>query len=100
LGVNIDDFVIDGVLANQQFELNNIAVYPNPSKGIFNVEMGDITPKSIEVYDLTGKIIYSRKDFQTNSSEIRVDLSAISSGIYFMKIASEDQSVAKRIIKN
>jgi hypothetical protein len=100
LGVVVDDFVIDGTLATQQFELSNIAIYPNPSKGIFNVSMGNITPKTIEVYDVTGKIIYSRKDFQNNAKEVSVDLSAASSGIYFVKIASEDQSVAKRIIKN
>lgn len=100
LGVVVDNFVIDGTLATQQFELNNIAIYPNPSKGIFNIAMGNVTPKTIEVFDLTGKIIYSRNEFQNNSSEILIDLSAVSSGIYFVKIASENQSVAKRIIKN
>lgn len=100
LGVVVDDFVIDGTLATEQFELNNIAIYPNPSKGIYNIAMGTITPKTIEVFDLTGKIIFSRKDFQNSGSEIKIDLSAVSSGIYFVKIASENQSVARRIIKN
>ncbi|RTY96005.1 T9SS type A sorting domain-containing protein [Flavobacterium sp. GT3R68] len=100
LGVVVDDFIIDGTLANEQFELNNIAIYPNPSKGIFNIAMGTITPKTIEVFDLTGKIIFSRTDFQDNASDIKIDLSAVSSGIYFVKIASENQSVARRIIKN
>jgi hypothetical protein len=100
LGVVIDDFVIEGTLANQQFEMKNIAIYPNPSKGIFNVSMGTITPKNIEVYDLTGKIVYSKSEFQNSSSQLLLDLSSISSGIYFVKIASDNQSITKRIIKN
>jgi hypothetical protein len=100
LGVVIDDFVIDGILSTQQMEINSIAIYPNPSKGIFNIEMGSILPKTIEVYDLTGKIVYSKKDFSNNSDLITLNLSAISNGIYFVKIAAENQSVTKRILKN
>ena len=99
-GVVIDDFVVEGTLANEQFEMNNIAIYPNPSKGIFNVSMGTITPKNIEVYDLTGKIVYSKSEFQNNPSQFLLDLSSISSGIYFVRIASDNQSTTKRIIKN
>ena len=100
LGVVVDDFVVEGTLANQQFEMNNIAIYPIPSKGIFNVSMGTITPKIIDVYDLTGKIVYSKSEFQNNPSQFSLDLSSISSGIYFVKISSDNQSVTKRIIKN
>ncbi len=100
LGVVIDDFVIDGILSTQQMEINSIAIYPNPSKGIFNIEMGSILPKTIEVFDLTGKIVYSKKDFSNNSDLITLNLSAISNGIYFVKIAAENQSVTKRILKN
>ncbi|CAN1535913.1 Secretion system C-terminal sorting domain [Flavobacteriaceae bacterium] len=100
LGVVVDDFVIEGTLANQQFEMSNIAIYPNPSKGIFNVSMGSIKPKTVNVYDLTGKIVYSKSEFLNNPSQFLLDLSSISSGIYFVKIDSDNQSVTKRIIKN
>ena len=100
LGVNIDNFVIDGTLATQQFQLSKVAIYPNPSKGIFNIAMGTAIPTAINVYDLTGKIIYTKNDFQNNSNEIALDLSTLSSGIYFVKISSDNQSVTKRIIKN
>jgi hypothetical protein len=62
--------------------------------------MGTITPKIIDVYDLTGKIVYSKSEFQNNPSQFSLDLSSISSGIYFVKISSDNQSVTKRIIKN
>jgi hypothetical protein len=87
-------------LANDPFEMENIGIYPNPTKGIFNVSMGTVTPKTILVYDLIGKIVCTKTEFQSNQSTILLDLSNASNGIYFMKIVSENKSVTKRIIKN
>ena len=99
LGVNIDDFLINGTLSNQNFELQNIVVYPNPSKGIFNIALGNIQPTSIDVYDLTGKIILSKKDIQISNVEASLNLSNAATGIYFVKITASNQSTVKRIIK-
>ena len=99
LGINIDDFVITGVLSNSNFELNNISIYPNPSTGIFNVSLGNIAPSLIEVYDLTGKIILSKKDIVTSNSELAIDLSSASQGVYFVKIIENQNQIVKRIIK-
>jgi hypothetical protein len=87
-------------LANETFEMENIAIYPNPNKGIFNISMGTITPKTIIVYDLIGKIIYSKSEFENNQSSVLFDISDVSAGVYFVKIISENKSITKRIIKN
>jgi len=99
LGANVDDFVISGVLSNENFQLNNISVYPNPSKGVFNISLGDISPSLLEVYDLTGKIIVSKKDIAITNYETIIDLSNVSQGIYFVKITADNQNIVKRIIK-
>lgn len=98
-GVNVDDFVISGVLANENFELNSISIYPNPSNGIFTVNLGEINPSLIEVYDISGKIILSKKDFKNNNFETTIDLSSASQGVYFVKIVEDKQQIVKRIIK-
>ena len=98
-GVNVDDFVISGTLSNQNFEMNNIVVYPNPSKGIFNISLGNIQPTAIDVYDLTGKVILSKSAIQSSNIETSIDLSNAATGIYFVKITAENQSTVKRIIK-
>ena len=77
LGVVVDDFVIDGTLSTNQLELEKIMIYPNPSKDIFNISMGSIIPKTIEVYDLMGKIIYSKKEFTGNTNQTAIDLSSL-----------------------
>jgi hypothetical protein len=98
-GVNIDDFVISGTLSSENFELNNVFVYPNPSNGIFNISLGNLQPTGIEVYDLTGKIVYSKKEITISNFETNIDLTQVTQGIYFVKIIENNQSTVKRIIK-
>ena len=99
LGVNVDDFLISGTLSSENFELNNVFVYPNPSKGIFNISLGNLQPTEIEVYDLTGKKVYEKKEVIISNFETKIDLSNVTQGIYFVKIIDNNQSTVKRIIK-
>jgi hypothetical protein len=96
-GVFIDNFVISGTLATQKFDINNVAIYPNPSNGIYNLSYGDVTIKNIEIFDVTGKIIYQQN--QLSNSEATIDITNASAGVYFVKISTENQQVVKRIIK-
>lgn len=97
-GVVVDDFVIDGTLDNEVFKLENVAIYPNPSEGVFNISLGNIVPTSVSVLDITGKIILSKNNFTTND-EISLDLTNVTSGVYFVKIATENENIIKKIIK-
>jgi photosystem II stability/assembly factor-like uncharacterized protein len=99
LGVNVDDFLISGTLSSENFELNNVFVYPNPSRGIFNISLGNLQPTEIEVYDLTGKKVYTKKEITISNFETKIDLSNVTQGIYFVKIKDNNQSTVKRIIK-
>ncbi len=87
-------------LASVEFENNNFVIYPNPSNGVFNIKIGDIDFKNIEVTDITGKRIYFQKDFIRNNNEILLDMTTISNGIYFIKIETESKRVVKKIVKN
>ena len=99
LGANVDDFVISGILSNENFELNNVSIYPNPSNGIFTLSLGDIEPTSIVIYDITGKIISSNNNILIANYETSLNISTASTGIYFVKIEADNQSSVKRIIK-
>ena len=98
-GANIDNFVIDGsTLSTEAFQLDAISIYPNPSNGLFNIATKNNQVTALEVYDVTGKNILSRKNLQMED-EIIIDLSNASSGIYFLKIDSDTGSITKRILK-
>jgi hypothetical protein len=98
-GVNIDNFVITGILSNEQFEMNNVSIYPNPSKDIYTISLGDLVPSLIEVYDLSGKIILSKKNNLISNFETSINLTDAAQGVYFVKIVANDQQIVKRIIK-
>jgi hypothetical protein len=95
-GVVVDDFLISGTnLTTTNFQLEKLAIYPNPSSGIFTISSGNISIDSIDLYDMTGKKI----SFKTNKEQTVIDLNAVSDGIYFAKITSNNQSTTKKLIK-
>ena len=63
---------------------NKIVVSPNPSAGSFNFSSLD-KDNSIEIFDLTGKIIYRSNQKNTSCT---IDLSDKDKGIYFYKVIS------------
>jgi len=91
--------LIQLTLNNESFSENSLFLYPNPSNGIFKLVTGTNEITSIEVYDVTGKIIWSKNDFGVSNSEIQLNLSSVSQGIYFVKVVASNQSIVKRIIK-
>ena len=98
-GVNIDNFLINGTLSSQNFELQNVVVYPNPSKGIFTISLGNLQPETIEVYDVMGKLIMKNNAISVTNFQTSIDLSAVAQGIYFIKISANGQNSVKRIVK-
>ncbi|RXR20586.1 T9SS type A sorting domain-containing protein [Flavobacterium amnicola] len=74
---------------------SNLKIYPNPSNGIFNINID--TNATIEIYDLIGKQIASKK-IEVGTSQL--DMGNYSSGIYLLKVTTENnQSKTMKIIK-
>lgn len=72
-----------------------VGVYPNPSSGIFNIQLENNSKKSqLEVFDMTGKKITSAEIYNNYS----LDLTGYSKGIYIVKINTNDKQVVKKII--
>jgi len=75
---------------HKQTKSNTIVVYPNPGTGIFNIIGEDI--KSVQVRDLSGKIILKTK------SPV-IDLSNQPKGIYLFTIKAKRQTFVEKIVK-
>ncbi len=56
-----------------------IRIYPNPTKGIIQVQMSDFTEAEILVIDMLGKEVMK---FSTNDQTKTIDLSGLNSGLY------------------
>ncbi|MES2748741.1 MAG: T9SS type A sorting domain-containing protein [Bacteroidota bacterium] len=98
-GVVVDDFLISGTLATDSFDLNTLSIYPNPSNGIFTINSGNFPIEKIEVYDVTGKIINVENNVQMSNNSSVLDLTHVATGLYFVRITSNNQKTVKRILK-
>lgn len=72
----------------------NISLYPNPTKGILNItaEKGKID--KLFVLDELSKVV-----FETDKVEEQIDLSNLSSGIYYIIGYIEGKRFSKQIVK-
>jgi photosystem II stability/assembly factor-like uncharacterized protein len=99
-GVVIDDLLVDGtVLDADNFQINQISVYPNPSKDVFYVKLNNSTPFDIRVTDITGKVVYTKKQINA-TTPFPLQMETYSSGIYFLQIRANNQLTTRKLVLN
>ena len=83
---------------DDNFISDNISIYPIPTKNqLFIKTTFGITLDNAIIYDVTGKYI-STIDLNNNSNFKNIDLSQLSSGMYFIKISTVDASFTRKFI--
>lgn len=88
-------------LSNQDFNLNSITFWPNPVKNQLNISSSEINFSNnaeVSVYDMVGSGVMRSKDFNSTSN-LSIDMSSLSKGIYILKLTDGKQSIQKRILK-
>ncbi len=87
---------INGFTMNESFN-----VYPVPAKD--NVYVQNMDPCnlnsclfSVELYDITGKKLHQFTNVQNN---IRIDISTLASGVYYLKMKNANKIVTRKFIK-
>ncbi|RFC54880.1 M1 family aminopeptidase [Brumimicrobium aurantiacum] len=73
------------VSLNNESEIINLNLYPNPSGGIFKLSMKNSDLNSVKVYSTQGKLLIEE---QFNSSTV-IDLSAYENGYYIFKVMDQ-----------
>lgn len=83
--------------ANETPQSNsNFAIYPNPNKGQFTIELNNTaTESTIEIYDLMGKKVWSKISLE---NKLEIDISNQPKGIYLVKVVNENQVKVQKII--
>ncbi len=85
-------------LSNAEIADNDFNIRPNPARTSFTVDLkvlnGDTT---MEVYDVLGKKVMSKKLDLISSSH---NISNWNSGLYIIRITSENSTEMKRFVKN
>ena len=84
----IDDVVADAV--------NGVVVYPNPAADVAYVESGSAMG-NIAVYSLSGQKVLAAN--AAGERRVALEVENLQSGVYVVKIATEDGEVVSRLIK-
>lgn len=98
----VEDYTLNVInnLSVDDNELDNLSVYPNPNNGSFNI---GFNPKSgedisIQVYDIRGRIIFSKTFNTVSRFEEAIRLNNAQSGVYLLNISDGSHKVTKKII--
>lgn len=76
--------------------ISNSSVYPNPTKGTVNVVIPALAETAtIKLYDIQGRLMFSKETNQVNTS---FTMDNLSEGIYLVNIESNQASVTKKIV--
>jgi len=90
------DDIIFATLSVEAFEEGEISIFPNPVKTIINLETNLNEKLTLKLFDVSGKVILNTSSDKKNTS---IDVSELSSGIYFLKVNTEQKSGTYKIIK-
>jgi UDP-3-O-[3-hydroxymyristoyl] glucosamine N-acyltransferase len=71
---------------------NNVKIYPNPLKNWMVID-SDVTIQSIEIFDVSGKLIESKK---VNSHQTEFPI-ALENGVYLVKLVALNSALIERI---
>ena len=86
IGVGYPDSVNEAVICGT-------VVYPNPSNGTFNLNLGE-GQWNVEVYDITGRKVYENR----MDGRSVLDLGKCQKGVYFLKAIGESRGVTAKIM--
>ena len=81
--------------------INNLDVYPNPSRDIFNVSFTSEEAQNLDVrvINVVGEVVYTENLEQfVGEYTKQVDLATYTKGVYFLEITTNDGVVNKKLI--
>jgi len=98
MNVRLDDIRIAKVTGSVGIKTitntDAIAIFPNPTSGILNINAIEAT-SSVEVFNVIGDKVYSSSLVKGNNV---IDLSSLSNGAYFVKLNSNNQIITKKVV--
>ena len=77
----------------------DIQVYPNPAKNELRVTSYELQVTNVEVFDVYGRKQKAESRKQKAESEMVLDISHLSAGVYFIRISTEKGVVNKKVVK-
>ena len=95
-------FVVDWVHTSvEDFNIDRLSIYPNPSRDIFNIEFTSLLRQNLEIRIINsiGDIVYLENlDNYTGDYNKDINLKEFSKALYFLEIITDNGVVNKKLI--
>ena len=79
----------------------NVAIYPNPSTGVFTVSLKDLDARKVElrIMNVIGNEIFHETLTSSDAQfQKTVDLNRFAKGLYYVKIEADGYSTVRRVV--
>jgi hypothetical protein len=83
------------VLANSQFDFNDLTYSPNPVADVLNIKSSELF-KSIKIHNNLGQEVYQQK---ATTFDLKLDLGFLKTGNYFITLESDEKHQVIQVIK-
>lgn len=95
--------ILNGTVSVEEEEMvvvDDITLYPNPSKGQFTLSTPSLKEDAIlEVYSMEGRLVY-QKNIPANTNQTFIDLQQPSAGLYAVRLLAGNKLSSMKIIVN
>ena len=81
-------------ILNEQSD-KSIEIFPNPADDIINIEIENINNAIIEIYSISGKLVYSR---EVNTKFETIDISGYAKGVYLVKVILDREVMVGKVV--
>jgi len=91
------DVIVEDPNSLVEVEGHQVNIYPNPSRGILNIELNNSFsyPLQVSLFDQSGRLVNNQN--QTDKLEI-LDFSGVESGLYILEILNEEKVYKQKVI--
>ncbi len=92
-------FDVNQISVDEDFLNGTLSIYPNPTRGLFNVEFATATATNVEIsiVNMVGQVISNEVVTVNGLYNNQFDLSDESAGVYFIKFTTDEGVLTERI---
>lgn len=96
--MHLDNITASTTLSTSEFnKLSDFNIYPNPSKSVLNISLPNkFSETKLEVFNILGAKVYSKNLSQLKTA---INVSQWRSGVYLVRISTDNETITKRFIK-
>lgn len=101
--VDMIDVTVDvGVNTIEIDEIQNVNLYPNPTADMATLDMtfSKSVDVNVHIINTVGQVLFETSVSKTTEEKMELDLKAYPSGMYFIRIQADNQTVIKKLMKN